>query len=242
MEWNEIVTYAWWTFAFRWLHVISGVMWIGLLWYFNFTQIADHAQNSGRIEAGRYQVHPPEACSGSAGARWAPSSTGLILAAQSMGELLVSAGRGRHRRLITPQIRCDRHRHVAGHHHVVQCLVHHLAQPEKEHRHRRGHAGKETKGRAHRRTRPRASTPCSRSPCSTAWRRCISTKQRSAFFMKKGGLRFRPFACARCNHRNEAMFPTKLICSEEKISASPIWMASMRRGSTRTASHSCRCP
>ncbi len=26
-------------FLFRWLHVLSGVMWIGLLWYFNFVQI-----------------------------------------------------------------------------------------------------------------------------------------------------------------------------------------------------------
>ena len=26
-------------FFLRWLHVISGVMWIGLLWYFNFVQI-----------------------------------------------------------------------------------------------------------------------------------------------------------------------------------------------------------
>lgn len=25
-----------WPFVLRWLHVISGVMWIGLLWYFNF--------------------------------------------------------------------------------------------------------------------------------------------------------------------------------------------------------------
>lgn len=30
---------AWWSFLFRWLHVIAGVMWIGLLWYFNFVQI-----------------------------------------------------------------------------------------------------------------------------------------------------------------------------------------------------------
>ncbi len=27
------------SFLFRWLHVLSGVMWIGLLWYFNFVQI-----------------------------------------------------------------------------------------------------------------------------------------------------------------------------------------------------------
>jgi uncharacterized membrane protein len=30
---------AWWQFFMRWLHVMSGVMWIGLLWYFNFVQI-----------------------------------------------------------------------------------------------------------------------------------------------------------------------------------------------------------
>ena len=30
---------AWWAFLLRWLHVLSGVMWIGLLWYFNFVQI-----------------------------------------------------------------------------------------------------------------------------------------------------------------------------------------------------------
>ena len=31
--------HAWATFVMRWLHVISGIMWIGLLWYFNFVQI-----------------------------------------------------------------------------------------------------------------------------------------------------------------------------------------------------------
>ena len=31
--------HAWGTFVMRWLHVVSGVMWIGLLWYFNFVQI-----------------------------------------------------------------------------------------------------------------------------------------------------------------------------------------------------------
>ena len=32
-------SHAWGSFVFRWLHVASGVMWIGLLWYFNFVQI-----------------------------------------------------------------------------------------------------------------------------------------------------------------------------------------------------------
>ena len=30
--------HAWWSFLMRWLHVLCGVMWIGLLWYFNFVQ------------------------------------------------------------------------------------------------------------------------------------------------------------------------------------------------------------
>jgi len=29
----------WVGFFFRWLHVMFGVMWIGLLWYFNFVQV-----------------------------------------------------------------------------------------------------------------------------------------------------------------------------------------------------------
>jgi len=38
-------TKEWWAFVFRWLHVLSGVMWIGILWYFNFVQIP----NMGKI-------------------------------------------------------------------------------------------------------------------------------------------------------------------------------------------------
>ena len=30
--------HAWGSFFIRWLHVLCGVMWIGLLWYFNFIQ------------------------------------------------------------------------------------------------------------------------------------------------------------------------------------------------------------
>ena len=30
--------FEYWQFFVRWLHVLSGVMWIGLLWYFNFVQ------------------------------------------------------------------------------------------------------------------------------------------------------------------------------------------------------------
>src|SRR3954467_509100 len=36
-QWTKI-DHAWATFAMRWLHVASGVLWIGLLWYLNFVQ------------------------------------------------------------------------------------------------------------------------------------------------------------------------------------------------------------
>jgi uncharacterized membrane protein len=37
--WSGRFDLAFWQFLFRWLHVISGIMWIGHLWYFNFVQI-----------------------------------------------------------------------------------------------------------------------------------------------------------------------------------------------------------
>jgi len=39
VAWPGFSGAVFWPFLFRWLHVLSGVMWIGLLWYFNFVQI-----------------------------------------------------------------------------------------------------------------------------------------------------------------------------------------------------------
>jgi uncharacterized membrane protein len=39
IHWGQVGAHAdaaFWMFVMRWLHIISGVMWIGLLWYFNF--------------------------------------------------------------------------------------------------------------------------------------------------------------------------------------------------------------
>jgi uncharacterized membrane protein len=30
--------HAYWTFFVRWLHIMTGIMWMGLLWYLNFVQ------------------------------------------------------------------------------------------------------------------------------------------------------------------------------------------------------------
>ena len=35
---GNLASHSWMTFFMRYLHVLSGVMWIGLLWYFNFVQ------------------------------------------------------------------------------------------------------------------------------------------------------------------------------------------------------------
>jgi uncharacterized membrane protein len=37
--WSGPLDMNFWRFFFRWFHVLSGIMWIGHLWYFNFTQI-----------------------------------------------------------------------------------------------------------------------------------------------------------------------------------------------------------
>ena len=34
----ELSDFNWWSQFIRWGHIISGIMWIGHLWYFNFTQ------------------------------------------------------------------------------------------------------------------------------------------------------------------------------------------------------------
>ena len=35
------VDHSYAAFFLRWLHVLSGIMWIGLLWYLNFVQISN---------------------------------------------------------------------------------------------------------------------------------------------------------------------------------------------------------
>ena len=64
----------------RWLHVLSGVMWIGLLWYFNFVQIPSMQKIPDDQKPAIGKVIAPEALFWF---RWSALSTvvfGLILA------------------------------------------------------------------------------------------------------------------------------------------------------------------
>ncbi|MGH6663263.1 MAG: urate hydroxylase PuuD [Rhodospirillales bacterium] len=74
------VGYAWWTFLFRWLHVLSGVMWIGLLWYFNFVQMPSMPKIPDDQKPAIGKVIAPEALFWFRHAAMATIVTGLILA------------------------------------------------------------------------------------------------------------------------------------------------------------------
>jgi len=68
------------TFFFRWLHVLSGVMWIGLLWYFNFVQIPSMPKIPDEQKPAIGKVIAPEALFWFRWAAMATIVTGLILA------------------------------------------------------------------------------------------------------------------------------------------------------------------
>jgi len=72
--------HAWGAFFMRYLHVLSGVMWIGLLWYFNFVQIPSMPKIPDEQKPAVGKVIAPAALFWF---RWAALSTvvtGLLLA------------------------------------------------------------------------------------------------------------------------------------------------------------------
>jgi uncharacterized membrane protein len=76
LQFNE----AFWRFVARWLHVISGILWIGLLYYFNFVQIPSMPKIPDEQKPAVSKVIAPEALFWF---RWAAMSTlffGIILA------------------------------------------------------------------------------------------------------------------------------------------------------------------
>jgi uncharacterized membrane protein len=71
---------AWSAFAMRWLHVLSGVMWIGLLWYFNFVQMPSMPKIPDEQKPAVSKVIAPEALFWFRWAALATVVTGLLLA------------------------------------------------------------------------------------------------------------------------------------------------------------------
>ncbi len=83
--------YAWWTFFMRWLHVLSGVMWIGLLWYFNFVQIPSMPKIPDEQKPAISKVIAPSALFWFRWAALATVVTGVLLAYMS-GYIMAALG------------------------------------------------------------------------------------------------------------------------------------------------------
>ena len=84
----------WWKFFFRWLHVLSGIMWIGLLWYFNFVQIPSMPKIPDEQKPAIGKVIAPTALWWFRWGAMATIVTGLILAYLSgyLGTLALGLG------------------------------------------------------------------------------------------------------------------------------------------------------
>ena len=72
--------HAWWAFFMRWLHVLCGVMWIGLLWYFNFVQTPSMPKIPDEQKPAISKVIAPTALFWFRWAALATVVTGLLLA------------------------------------------------------------------------------------------------------------------------------------------------------------------
>lgn len=83
---QELVT---WSYVFRWLHVFFGILWIGLLYYFNFVQIPTMPKVPAELKKGVSGYIAPQALFFF---RWGAAFTvltGLIVA--HLGHYLVEA-------------------------------------------------------------------------------------------------------------------------------------------------------
>ncbi len=81
----------WWIFCMRWFHIGSGVMWIGLLWYFNFVQTPSMPQIPDEQKPAVSKVIAPRALFWFRWAALATVVTGLLLAAMNPGGYLTGA-------------------------------------------------------------------------------------------------------------------------------------------------------
>ena len=79
--WVRLSDHQWWSFVFRWLHVASGVMWIGLLWYFNFVQTPSMPKIPDEQKPAVSKVIAPTALFWFRWSALATVVTGLLLAA-----------------------------------------------------------------------------------------------------------------------------------------------------------------
>ena len=69
-----------WSWLFRYFHVVAGIMWIGLLWYFNFVQVPNMSKITDEQKPAITKVIAPAALFWFRWAAFATIVTGLIVA------------------------------------------------------------------------------------------------------------------------------------------------------------------
>ena len=76
---SSLTDLAFYSFIFRWLHVLAAIMWIGLLWYFNFVQIPNMPNIPDDQKPAISKVIAPAALWWFRWAAMATVATGLVL-------------------------------------------------------------------------------------------------------------------------------------------------------------------
>ena len=125
----------------RYLHVVVGITWIGLLYYFNFVQVPAFAEMEG---AARNNAIDKLASRALWWFRWAAVATVvtglLILGFQQHGDSSSQLTSMDYFKTLPGHQ--HRHRHPARAHDVPERVGRHLAQPEDRHRQRPQRAGR----------------------------------------------------------------------------------------------------
>lgn len=80
---NVNLSHAWSTFFMRWMHVVCAMMWVGLLWYFNFVQIPSMPKIPDEQKPAISKVIAPTALFWFRWSALATVVTGLLLATMS---------------------------------------------------------------------------------------------------------------------------------------------------------------
>jgi uncharacterized membrane protein len=88
---NVNLSHAWSTFLMRWMHMVCAVMWVGLLWYFNFVQIPSMPKIPDEQKPAISKVIAPTALFWFRWSALATVVTGLLLATMS-GYILSALG------------------------------------------------------------------------------------------------------------------------------------------------------
>ncbi len=83
LNWGGTFDHNFTAFLLRWFHVLSGVMWIGLLWYFNFVQIPNMGNIPDEQKPAISKVIAPAALWWFRWGAMATIVTGILLAAMN---------------------------------------------------------------------------------------------------------------------------------------------------------------